>query len=74
MALGKFSTNTAMKVMGMKVQADVQQAITVLSSPANAPSTIAKKGSSNPLIDTGHMRQSVSHRLVKSKRKIRKVA
>ena len=32
-----------------------------MKTPENAPSTIAKKGSSNPLIDTGEMRSKVSH-------------
>lgn len=32
---------------------------------ANAPSTIAKKGSSRPLIDTGRMRQSVVYKIEK---------
>lgn len=31
----------------------------------NAPSTIAKKGSSQPLIDTGEMMESVSYRITK---------
>lgn len=38
----------------------VQQYITDLKSPPNAPSTIKKKGSDNPLIDTGAMRSSVT--------------
>ena len=32
----------------------------------NAPSTIKKKGSSRPLIDTGHMRQSVKYYIRKA--------
>ena len=31
----------------------------------NKPSTILEKGSSHPLIDSGRMRQSITHRLVK---------
>lgn len=37
----------------------IRAAIVSLRSPPNAASTIAMKGSSNPLIDTGQMRQSV---------------
>ncbi len=37
-----------------------QQYITDLKTPPNAPSTIAQKGSDNPLIDTGSMRASVT--------------
>jgi len=38
---------------------DVQQKIRNLATPPNAPSTIKKKGSSNPLIQTGRLRQSI---------------
>ncbi len=40
----------------------------ILSSvpPENAPSTIARKGSSITLIDTGEMLNSVTHRLMES--------
>lgn len=34
------------------------------SWPANKPSTIARKGSSRPLIDTAQLRQSIAHRVV----------
>ena len=38
----------------------IQDNIRELRRPANADSTIKKKGSSNPLIDTGAMRQAVN--------------
>ena len=38
----------------------IQQRIVDLKDPPNSPVTILLKGSSNPLIDTGHMRQSVT--------------
>lgn len=41
----------------------IQKEITNLKEPPNAPYTILKKGSSNPLIDTGTMRQSVKWKL-----------
>ncbi len=46
--------------LGVKGQGDVQRAIVELRTPANSEKTIEAKGSSNPLIDTGHMRQSVT--------------
>lgn len=46
--------------LGVKGQGDVQRAIVELRTPANSEQTIKTKGSSNPLIDTGHMRQSVT--------------
>lgn len=45
----------------------VQQYITDLRDPPNAPSTVKKKGSDNPLIDTGAMRQSVTYKVAKQK-------
>jgi hypothetical protein len=50
-----------MNAAGTKAEADIKKAIVDLTDPPNAPATIAKKGSSNPLIDTGHMVQSVTH-------------
>lgn len=41
----------------------IQKEITNLKEPPNAESTILKKGSSNPLIDTGDMRKSVKWKL-----------
>ena len=38
----------------------VQENIRELRRPANAESTIKKKGSDNPLIDSGRMRQAVN--------------
>lgn len=45
----------------------VKETITDLDSPPNAPATIAKKKSSNPLIDTGAMRQHVTHHVREKK-------
>lgn len=47
--------------MGIVAQGAVQQYITDLRTPPNAPSTIAQKGSDNPLIDNGAMRASVTY-------------
>lgn len=47
--------------IGEYAKSEVQEHVTTLDQPPNAPSTIQRKGSSNPLIDTGFMRQSVSY-------------
>jgi len=47
--------------LGVRAVADVQITITKLRTPPNAPSTIERKGSSNSLIDTGRLRQSIDH-------------
>lgn len=43
----------------------IQKEITNLKEPPNAPYTILKKGSSNPLIDTGLMRSKVEWKFKK---------
>lgn len=51
---------TALNTVGEIARGDVLMSLTSLSSPPLKPSTIAKKGSSNPLIDTGHLKNSLS--------------
>ena len=46
--------------LGAYAQGQVQKSITKLDAPPNAPATVAAKGSSNPLIDEGTMRQAVT--------------
>lgn len=61
--------DNALEIIGQIAVGKVQQYMTDLQSPANAPSTIAKKGSSNPLIDTGALRQSVTYSITNTKPK-----
>lgn len=42
-----------------------KQYLTDLNSPPNSPVTIERKGSSNPLIDTGQLRDSITYKVVK---------
>ena len=49
----------ALGLLGARAVGDVQRTMTKLSDPANAPSTIEKKGADNPLIDDGRLRQSI---------------
>jgi hypothetical protein len=60
---GEEGTEMTLRRLGILAQGDVQSEITDLRSPPNAPSTIKKKGSSNPLIDTGEMRQAVTYKV-----------
>lgn len=55
--------DNALEIIGQIAVGRVQQYMTELNEPANAPSTIERKGSSNPLIDTGAMRQSVTYKI-----------
>lgn len=52
--------------LGAKAASDIQEKIRTLSDPPNAESTVKKKGSSNPLIDSGSMRQRVTWKVVKA--------
>jgi len=50
--------------LGIKAQGDVQKEIIALRSPANSEATIKAKKSSNPLINSGHMLQSVTYQVI----------
>ena len=43
----------------------IQEYLTDIRSPKNHPFTVARKGSSNPLIDTGLLRQSIEYQVVR---------
>lgn len=51
---------TLLNRLSLKTVADVQRKIVTIKTPPNAASTIKAKKSSNPLIDTGRLRQSIS--------------
>ena len=53
----------ALSRAGIMFKNAIQREITNLKEPPNAQSTILKKGSSNPLIDTGLMRSKVEWKL-----------
>lgn len=52
------------KKLGALVTSDIKQKITSLSDPANTERTKQQKGSSNPLIDSGTLRNSVTWEVV----------
>ena len=56
---GRLTTRQALGLLGEEHQGQVQDYIVALQTPANAPSTIAQKGSSNPLNDEGRLRNSI---------------
>lgn len=62
-AAGRAELQKALSKLGILAQGDIQAEITALSSPPNSPVTIALKGSSNPLIDSGEMRQAVTWKI-----------
>jgi hypothetical protein len=61
---GKATSNDVASLLGQEVQFDIQQKILEIKDPPNSPMTIQRKKSSNPLIDTGHLRQSIRFEVV----------
>jgi len=58
---GEMTMRILLEQMGQLAEGHIKQEITDLKTPPNAPSTIKKKGSDNPLIDTGAFRQSIRY-------------
>ena len=55
-------TQATAEKIGLLLQGAIQEKIVEVRVPANAPSTIAAKGSDNPLVDTGKLRTSVTYK------------
>ncbi|MED4551218.1 hypothetical protein P9305_00705 [Lysinibacillus capsici] len=62
---GRINAQMLCERLGAKMVGDIQEKLTDINSPPNAPATIAKKGSSNPLIDTGGLRQRITYKVVR---------
>jgi len=60
-AQGNLTNRQVLEQLGELARANVQQKIVEVRSPPNAASTVDRKGSSNPLIDTGAYRQSINY-------------
>lgn len=61
-AQGKLpSMRVALERLGLRFVGEIQQRIRAGIEPENAPSTVARKGSSTPLIDTGQLWTSITH-------------
>ena len=63
--LEKGKPDKALEQMARLAVGGVQTYMTDLQTPPNAPYTIAKKGSSNPLIDTGALRANITSEIRK---------
>jgi hypothetical protein len=57
---GKRTAAQGLGLLGEHVVGLIQKKIVDLREPPNTPETIERKGSDNPLVDTGQMRQSVT--------------
>lgn len=58
--------DTFFNTLGEYITGQLQTYLTDIRMPLNHPFTVAKKGSTNPLIDSGRMRQAITYRVVKS--------
>lgn len=61
---GKRTPALSMDLMGQKVASDMQRKIEQGVPPPNADSTIKRKGSSKPLVDSGQLKNAITYRVV----------
>lgn len=62
-AQGKRTVNDAAEILGTRFVGEIQKRMSAGIPPALSPATIARKGSSVPLIDTGQLRSSITYRV-----------
>ncbi len=58
---GEMDKRTGLDLIGLKIKSLIQLTMTELRDPPNAPSTVKRKGTNNPLINTGRLRRSIDH-------------
>lgn len=59
--LGRIDTNKALQKLGLKIQELIKKKILEYNDIPNAPSTIARKGFNNPLVNTRRLWRSIAH-------------
>lgn len=57
--LGNVDVELLFEALGMELRSEIQEYAVDLRSPSNASLTVENKGSSNPLVDTGNMINSM---------------
>ncbi len=60
----KATIEQGLAMLGARIVGYMQKRIASGIEPENAPSTIAKKGSSKPLIDTGQLRNAITFEII----------
>lgn len=58
---GEMSAETFLAAIGTELRDAIKRYAIELKTPANHPFTIKRKGSSNPLVDTGQMIESIKY-------------
>lgn len=61
-----YDVDASLRLMGMGIAGQLAQSIVDTNEPPLAPATVARKGSEKPLVDTGHMLQSISFEVERS--------
>lgn len=59
MISSKMTKRQALEIMGQTIEADIKRKIRTLRTPPNAASTIRRKGTDNPLVNTGLLGGSI---------------
>lgn len=62
---GEVTADHVLDLLGQLAQAEVQRKIVSITEPPNSQATIEEKGSSNPLVDEGLLRQSIRYEVDK---------
>jgi len=62
---GSFGMKRVLNGIGLKFQTLIQKGFREEAWKPNSPKTVSRKGSSQPLIDTGQLRQSISYKVEK---------
>ena len=62
----EITPQAALEALGLEIQTSLQEYLTNISNPPNSSFTVKQKGSSNPLIDTGQLRSSITYKIVSS--------
>ncbi len=62
---GKMNTEKALGILGAFLADKIKLKIVAIKDPPNKASTIRKKGTSNPLIETGQLRNSITYEVNK---------
>lgn len=57
------TAETVLNRLGATAAADIQRSSIALRKPANAPATIERKKSTNPLVDTGELQRMVTYKV-----------
>lgn len=60
---GKITVEQYLEAIGLSLSSKIKTYARDLDNPSNHPFTIQKKGSSNPLVNTGNMIESITYKV-----------